>query len=110
MESIAAAFNAHFANWSIELPSESIRNRQRGKILQSGWIIWYLFGSDANGEYLDYYACHRMTNDRHARIHADGSVTHLDAMWDMCVVGREGEYRLHNNKVAQMLREKGFRD
>ena len=66
-------FNKDFETWSIELPEEAVENRQRGKIVKSGWTIGYLFGTDEAGDYLDYYASHRMTNDRHVRLYADGS-------------------------------------
>ena len=42
--------------------------------------IWHLFGSDDRGGYLEYYASHRMTDDRHVRLREDGSVEHLPAM------------------------------
>ena len=48
-------FNRSFETWNIELLKEAVENRQRGKIVKSGWIIWYLFSRDETGDYLDYY-------------------------------------------------------
>ena len=118
MEKIEEAFNRTFSNWEIRLPSEDIASRQSGKIVQAGWTIWFLFGSDENGEYLDYYSSHRMTNDTHVRIHADGSKEYLEALNEGYVVSqgaspeevaqaKENFYR-RNKAVAKMLNEKGF--
>lgn len=66
--------------WSIRLPTEAIANRTPGMLLWMGgdsWNIWWQFGSDANGEYLEVYAAHHMTNDRHDRIYADGHIVGL---------------------------------
>ena len=68
MTNIETVFNEAFAAWDIRLPEETIASKQRGKIVKAGWVIWYLFGSNEHGWYLDYYAAHRMTNDRHVRI------------------------------------------
>jgi hypothetical protein len=108
-------FNAAFAHWDIRLPAEDVAARRRGKIVEAGWAIWYLFGSDEHGDYLDYYASHRMTNDRHVRIHADGRVESLPALSDMMISGPgddkakvEAEFYASNNRVAKMLEDKGF--
>ena len=82
MRRIEEHFSQRFQVWRIELPREAVDNRQRGKIVEAGWTIWYQFGSDEDGEYLDYYSSHRMTNDSHVRIHEDGRVESLDSLWD----------------------------
>lgn len=46
----------------------------------SGHNIRFVFGSDDAGEYLEYYATHRMTNDRHVRIWDTGDVATLRAL------------------------------
>lgn len=38
----------------IPLPPEDVKEKRRGKILAAGWAICYLFGTDEQGEYLDY--------------------------------------------------------
>ena len=96
---------------------EGLRNlHARGKIVQAGWAIWYLFGSDENGEYLDYYASHRMTDDRHVRIYAHGSTQDLPVISGgrICSEDPEEDARLgrehltENQRIAKMLEEKGF--
>ncbi len=70
---IEAEFNSYFANWDIMLPQSAIAARRRGKIVARGWTIWFLFGVEGEREFLDFYAMHRMTNDRHLRLYSDGS-------------------------------------
>lgn len=82
---IGEVFNHTFAHWQISLPAGSIEAHQRGEIRGAGWTIRYLFGEDENGEYLDYYASHRMTNDRHVRIYANGSIEHLEAIQEFII-------------------------
>ena len=120
LERIETRFNETFAHWSIRLPPENLRERQRGKINEEGWTIWFLFGEDDEGEYLDYYAMHRMTNDDHVRLHADGRVTGLEALPAMGYVvsspgdgpgdaeRREAEYWAECERISRMLDEKGF--
>lgn len=116
MDKIEASFNAKFANWSICLPSKNIAQRKRGKVIKAGWAIWYLFGSDASGEYLDYYASHRMTNDRHIRIHSDGRCESLPVFQDFRVSSEDpeedarldAEYYAEAKRVAELLEAKGF--
>jgi hypothetical protein len=72
MDTAAELFNRDFSRWAIRLPPEDVAHRHRGRINQEGWAIWYLFGTEDRGEYLDYYAAHRMTDDRHIRIYASG--------------------------------------
>ena len=66
--------------------------------------------------YLDYYASHRMTDDRHVRLREDGPAEHLPTIHTFLVRSRnpeedarlEAEYLEHNRRVGRMLREKGF--
>lgn len=116
LDRIESAFNRAFANWDICLPPEAIASRQAGRIVESGWTIWYTFGSDEGDEYLDYYASHRMTNDRHVRLYADGRVEGLEAVIDMHVVPEDpkeaaqaqADFYARNRAVRRMLDEKGF--
>lgn len=89
MREIERCFNDDFVPWGISLPPEHKRNRRRGKSVEAGWAIWYLFGSDEKGEYLDYYASPRMTNDRHLRIREDGFEEHLPIISTICPASRE---------------------
>lgn len=116
MEQIAETFNNRFDHWNIMLPEEDIKDRRSGHIQESGWLIQYCFGEDEYGEYLDYYAAHRMTDDEHVRIYSDGEVEDLPALSSMFLVSEdpeenkrlEEEYYRENQRVAIMLVEKGF--
>lgn len=118
MEKIEEVFNKTFVNWDIRLPQDAVESRQAGKIVQAGWIIEWLFGFDGSGEYLDYYATHRMTSDSHVRIHADGSEESLEAPSEFYVTPggaseeeaeqAKAEFHARNRRVYNMLREKGF--
>lgn len=116
MKIIEEKFNSRFARWGIVLPTEDIAPRKRGKIVKSGWAIWYLFGADDKGEYLDYYSQHRMGGD-HCRLYENGERQGLPTMWEVCRVtgnpvadAKEREIFLkHNLEVSNLLAEKGFR-
>lgn len=116
LEILADTFAKHFTHWRIKLPEEDIKNRKNGYIQNAGWLIQYCFGEDENGEYLDYYAAHRMTDDSHVRIYEDGKVEHLPALSSFRLVSEDpledkkldDEYKEKNSKVAKMLSDKGF--
>ena len=109
-------FARSFEPWGVQLPDEDVAQRRRGKINQQGWTIWYSFGSDENGEYLDYYATHRMTSDSHTRIREDGCTEALPALEDIYVGSDDpaedaihrSEYLQRNHLIARMLEMKGF--
>lgn len=109
-------FAETFAYWNIALPDEDVAARRRGKICEAGWAIWYLFGKDEKGEYLDYYSAHRMTGDDHVRVYEDGRTEYLDAMLEFCLCSEDPvederlhrEHRQENQRIARMLEEKGF--
>ena len=71
-----------------------------------------------HGERLDYYAMHRMTNDRHVRLYANGEEEYLPAMEEGYVIPqgatvaeREAARDKHcgyNQAVEKLLEEKGF--
>jgi len=116
MPRIEEQFADRFKNWGIRLPEEAAEFHTRGKINKAGWSIWYLFGSDEQGEYLDYYATHRMTTDSHTRIREDGSVEGLPALEEMFIGSDNPEEHARlkatfieeNRKIAQLLEAKGF--
>ena len=54
--------------WKIELPPGAEDTGDRGTIFKAGWTINYLFGHDGE-KYIEFYATHRMTNDRRHRIY-----------------------------------------
>lgn len=116
MTNIEAVFNEAFAAWDIRLPEAAIAGKLRGKIVKAGWAIWYLFGSNEHGEYLDYYAAHRMTNDSHVRIFANGRCESLETLACMRVCSEDPEqeeqskteFAASNRRIAAMLEDKGF--
>ena len=116
MHKIEEAFNSSFANWDICLPESAIKARERGRIVERGWTIWYLWGSDEDGDYLDYYASHRMTNDRHVRLRADGRRENLETVQEFRVEPRDpakaeqakADFHARNREVRRVLDEKGF--
>ncbi len=114
MNEIKSQFDSAFSTWEISLPVEALATRSGGKIVKSGWAIWYLFGSE--GEYLDYYASHRMTDDRHVRIYESGENLDLPAVSTFRPSSQdpdedarlEAEYLAENQRVAELLEAKGF--
>ena len=117
MKNIEVRFNISFSHWGIKLPPDDIAERRRGKIMKGGWVIWYLFGSDENGEYLDYYASHRMTDDDHVRIYADGKSETLPTLRQFRLTSTdpkedarlEFEFFSENERISKMLKGKGFK-
>jgi len=112
MELIKKEFEAYFSNWKIELPDKNLNDRLNGYLNKSGWLIQYCFGIENGMEYLDFYASHRMTNDRHIRIYENGETEGLPSYWESFVVDSDGQgkkkYEENNKKVTKMLIEKGF--
>jgi len=116
MEKIIAIFDGYFSHWDIHLPPSDVAARRRGKIVSGGWAIWYLFGSDKHGEYMDYYASHRMTSDCHTRVYSDGRVKSLPAISEMRLCSQdpkedkmlEKKFQASNRRVETRLKKKGF--
>jgi hypothetical protein len=103
-----------FGPWKIRLPGGA-RKRGVGEIRKSGWWIRYAFGREQGADYLDCYAVHRMTNDRHVRILESGEVRGLPAKSDMLIRGdgakqaiveAERAFNEHNRRVDEELERK----
>ena len=116
MATIQGVFDEMFANWDIRRPPDATTLKRPGRIRKAGWSISYVFEED----YLEYYAEHRMTNPRHARIYSDGRVEGLDAPREFIVIpagadeaaeqqARE-DYYAYNRRVYAELRAKGLVD
>jgi hypothetical protein len=105
-------FDEYFSNWKIELPEKDLADRLNGYIAKSGWLIQYCFGTENGMGYLDFYASHRMTNDRHLRIYENGETKELLAYLEFFFFDDNGtgkrKYEEHNKEVRKMLIEKGF--
>jgi hypothetical protein len=116
MNQIAQAFRADFANWGLEIPPEALASREPGFIQAAGWLIQFTFGRDSRGEYLDYYASHRMTDDSHVRLYETGRRQRLASIAGMYVTSSdpgearrlEAAYLRRNKRVARKLAAKGF--
>lgn len=117
-ERIADAFNRYFDNFNIRVEAGEVRVGSRREIRARGWRIRFrVVPDDAGSPSLEFYATHRMTNDRHVRIWADGYLEHLDAIhgffgYDPKVSGSEEtakqEHLKHNRMVAEQLRAAGL--
>jgi hypothetical protein len=109
-------FAKRFAHWGITLPAENLRLRSAGHIEKGGWLIQFCFGHDEKGDYLDYYASHRMTDDDHVRLYADGTKIELAALGGLQLTSTdpveakrlEEEFFETNRKITEELVAKGF--
>ena len=117
-EQLRQRFNCAFADWGIELPADAVSLGLVCLIVQRGWTIWTRFdiATEDDRECLDYYAMHRMTNDRHGRLYADGEGEYLPAMEAHYIQGATVEeekaarhkFFAYNQAVDKLLEEKGF--
>lgn len=117
MNKIQRVFAQEFEHWGIAIPDDALFQRRKGSISKGGWQINYIVDRDDKGLYLEYYACHRMTNDRHVKIYQDGTRQELDAPQEFYVFHdsihgdkekKEKEYYEHNRRVYEELKRKGL--
>jgi hypothetical protein len=86
MDRLEQLFAEEFSHWEIYLPEGASTNNETGSVSHRGWFIRYLFGTDpGRGRYVDHYAQHRMTNDRHIRLWESGETEWLPAADDFMV-------------------------
>ena len=112
---IESHFNQRFRHWDIRLPPADLAQRRRGKLVAAGWVIWYLFGADEQGEYLDYYASHRLS-DEHRRLRANGGRECLPSLQWAPASAEDSEEaqrlvadcQAENQRIAALLAAKGF--
>lgn len=115
-EHLAAIFADHFNRWRIQIPKANVTNGKPGFIAKQGWLIQFCFGTNSTGDYLDYYAAHRMTDDSHVRLHGDGQSESLPTIRTMHVTSEDPaearrlaeENRARNREVLEGLVAKGF--
>ena len=109
---IAEAFNNYFDTFPIRIAVEDIVVGTRRTLRRDGWAITYRVDEDADGRpTLEFYATHRMTNDRHVAISADGQLEHLDAIKEYLIIsGPESaaEFHAHNDNIEDRLRSRGL--
>ena len=113
MRLIKEYFEGYFSHWEIELSVTIFNKRLNGYIHDdSGWLIQYCFGIEDGLEYMDFYAYHNMTNDRHIRIYENGEAKDLPAYCSGYVLDDDGSgkraYKKHNAEVTKSLIDKGF--
>lgn len=112
---IRRTFRRYFWRWRLRLP-RSLGSGVGTIVGGGGWHIQWRTGFLRGRPYLDFYAAHRMTNDRHHRIFDDGRFGHLPAKYDWTLVpmGAEAEERAqiqdrhdrHNRRIAALARAK----
>ena len=119
-EQLRQRFDRNFAHWGIELPVDAMSPGKVWLIVQRGWTIWTRFEINAEDgrEHLDYYAMHRMTDDRHGRLYADGEKEDLPAMAGSYATSPDAtkaeqeavraKFFADNQAVEKLLEEKGF--
>ena len=119
-EQLRQQFNRGFARWGIELPADAMSPGEVWPIVQRGWTIWMKFeiGTEDGRGRLDYYAMHRMTNDRHIRLYGDGEPEYLPSIdssysWPADATEAEQEalrakHDPRNRAIEKMLEAKGF--
>jgi len=77
MKKIKEIFEKSFSNWNIKLSNDILKNKKRGIIHCSGWIIKYCFGVENDLNYMDIYSDHRMTDPSQRRIYENGTIKNL---------------------------------
>ena len=115
---IAEAFNNYFDTFPIRIAVEDIVVGTRRTLRRDGWAITYRVDEDADGRpTLEFYATHRMTNDRHVAISADGQVNHQDSIREMVIFDPKTpssqqaavqEFQTHNQAIAKQLQDHGL--
>lgn len=119
MKKIKDYFDDYFRTWDITLPQDELDSHDPDMVAQickAGWAIWYRFGVQDGKWFMDFYASHRMTNDRHKRVWEDGNTEVLPVPPPFLLLTgkpetdkkREEEYHRENREVAALLAAKGF--
>ena len=97
-------FEEYFSHWNIELPDKTLNERLNGYTNDSsGWLIQYCFGIENGLEYMDFYAYHNMTNDRHIRIYENGEAKDLPVYYSGYIIDSDGSkkaFEEHNTEVT----------
>lgn len=111
---IRRTFRSYFRNWKLSLPRSLASGV--GTVTGSGWHIQWRTGVLRGQPFVDFYAEHRMTNDRHHRIFTNGRLGHLPARfeWILLPAGATPEeeeqiqvrYYRRNGRIAGIVRAK----
>lgn len=95
-----------FKHWKIKFHLPTFELKQYTHIKTCGWNIYYQFGEDSDGLYMEVYAMHRMTSDSYHRYYLNGKTEMLKSLTSMCIVGKEDEFNEWNNEVAKIVYDK----
>ncbi|MCA1706319.1 MAG: hypothetical protein LC808_24860 [Actinobacteria bacterium] len=100
LEPLRAAFAKEFEQWGVTLPEEDVRDRRPGYLKQANGSgsARYAWGSDERGEYVEFYAFHRIWGDYHARIYANGETEPLPTLITMYAEGDDPETTERNRQ------------
>jgi hypothetical protein len=82
------------------LPVEVLRQRIPGH-MSNEWSVRWIFGMVDGAEFLEFYACHRMTNDRRVRMYFNGETRSMPAPSD----GQAGVLGLATTEADRALRD-----
>jgi hypothetical protein len=115
---IVNGFNMYFRKFGIRIPPADVTVGGHGRIAKRGWLIAYRIDPDDAGQpSLEFYATHRMTDDRHLCIRPDGNFERLRTIrsgygYRPEVPGSRGAARdahlRHNREVAKELLGRGL--
>jgi hypothetical protein len=111
MPKIKEAFDRQFERWQIQLSPDNIETRRSGSIQQQGWLINYRFGREANRDFLEYFASHRLTNDTLNRIWDDGTAELIGYCQEFFLANNqeaEQAYTEHNRRFYQQVKDSGL--
>lgn len=124
---IAESFNEYFASFNVRIAASDVVIGHKDTIIERpsdrwprpSWRVQYRVDADDDGQpCLEFYATSRMTNDRHARIAADGHGEHLEAIDevfgfdpsdpDEVRAAARAKFDRRNGEIADRLRARGF--
>ena len=94
-----------FSHWKIKFDMPTFELKQYTHVQSNGWNIYYQFGYD-DEPYMEVYSTHRMSSDSYRRYYADGNPFILPSFTGYCIVGKEDEYKMHNDSVAKVVFDK----
>ena len=77
--------------------------KQYTHIKTCGWNIYYQFGEDSDGLYMEVYAMHRMTSDSRKYYYLNDKTKILPSFNTVCVVGEEDIFNTYNDEVSKIV-------
>lgn len=95
-----------FKHWKIKFHLPTFELKQYTHIKTCGWNIYYQFGEDSDGLYMEVYAMHRMTSDSRKCYYLDGKTKILPSFNTVCIVGEEDIFHAYNDGVAKVVYDK----